>query len=181
MIINYENISNAISFYKSKGYEQIEVPWITSVDNLYITCSDTDRINFVDGIEYGLVGSAEQGFLDLYNKLKLNKLYMAVSPCFRKWDESKYHVPEFMKLELFSKHDIDITAMLCSSYHINVAQEFLKGEQVETDEGCDLELNKIEIGSYGYRYFLDSSEKKHWWSYGTGIAEPRYSMAKAAK
>ena len=44
---------------------------------------------------------------------------------------------------------------------------------VKTDEGYDLEINGIEVGSYGARYHA----KIGWWAYGTGLAEPRYTTA----
>ena len=45
-------------------------------------------------------------------------------------------------------------------------------EIVKTEEGLDIELNGIEIGSYGYRSYKDFH-----WIYGTALAEPRFSLA----
>lgn len=50
-----------------------------------------------------------------------------------------------------------------------------KIEVVDTDEGFDLQLGGIEIGSYGKRHH-DSFGP---WAYGTGLALPRFSVAKA--
>jgi hypothetical protein len=43
---------------------------------------------------------------------------------------------------------------------------------VKTEIGHDIELNGIEIGSYGWRQNQDII-----WAYGTGLAEPRFSIA----
>jgi hypothetical protein len=43
---------------------------------------------------------------------------------------------------------------------------------VQTEIGHDIELNSIEIGSYGWRQHRDII-----WAYGTGLAEPRFSIA----
>ena len=45
-------------------------------------------------------------------------------------------------------------------------------EIVETDEGWDINVGGIEVGSYGSRSIHD-----HLWVYGTGLAEPRFSQA----
>jgi aspartyl-tRNA synthetase len=43
---------------------------------------------------------------------------------------------------------------------------------VKTDFGFDIELNGIELGSYGIRR---NQENKLLWIHGTGLAEPRFS------
>ena len=43
---------------------------------------------------------------------------------------------------------------------------------ISTDEGYDIVLNGIEVGSYGIRQHENLR-----WIYGTGIAEPRFSTA----
>lgn len=41
----------------------------------------------------------------------------------------------------------------------------------ETAEGIDISLSGTEIGSYGFR----KDKEGFTWSYGTGLAEPRFS------
>jgi hypothetical protein len=41
-----------------------------------------------------------------------------------------------------------------------------------TDDCMDLTINGIEVGSYGKREFKNIK-----WIYGTGLAEPRFSIA----
>ena len=116
----------------------------------------------------------------LEGKLQYGK-YVAASPCFR--DEVKcdeIHFPYFFKVELISinskspEWDMD----QC----IDHAQDFFtancndKIEIVKTKDGFDLNLNNIEIGSYGIR-----SYEGFQWVYGTGLAEPRFSQAKNEK
>ena len=43
---------------------------------------------------------------------------------------------------------------------------------VPTKEGYDLMINGIEVGSYGLRM-----GNGYEWVYGTGLAEPRFSVA----
>ena len=47
-------------------------------------------------------------------------------------------------------------------------------QSVKTDEGVDIELGGVEIGSYGFRTHEDL-----FWTYGTAMAEPRFSTAVA--
>jgi hypothetical protein len=43
---------------------------------------------------------------------------------------------------------------------------------VTTEDGLDVEIGGIEVGSYGTRLHEGFS-----WNYGTGLAEPRFSSA----
>lgn len=108
--INYELLSEAIKFYASRGYEQVELPWMVSSSNSMLTCPD-ERYVFkaIDGdaIKH-LVGSAEQAFIQeahLSYKLKSYKKYMAVTPCFRRTENDETHSEQFIKLELFKCTD----------------------------------------------------------------------------
>ena len=136
-----------------------------------------------DGI---LVGSAEQSFIHLLlNGTSLNGKYVAVTPCFRPDAIDKIHQRHFMKVELF---DTCPGGLDCPTSIFNkiaettrIARSFFHtlhpGNDCvmrATNDGYDLELNGIEIGSYGYRSYGD------WrWIYGTGFADPRFSIAKS--
>lgn len=98
-------IPRALLHYKTYDYEYIEVPWVISEEALRVTLP-SDRVGHrtQDG---PLVGSAEQGFVQMY---------------------------------------------------------------------LDGELNGIEIGSYGYRSYRELH-----WIYGTGLAEPRFTLAQKSK
>ena len=159
MVIDYNVLTSAIDFYHNKGFRYIETPWFVEKRISAITAPPNTSF---DTYDFSFVGSAEQGFLQIYDNLD-DDLYMSAGPCFRR-EVDETHYPQFFKLELFSKQSIDLAP---------IARDFLGGNMVETDEGKDIYLNDIEIGSYGTRTHKDMS-----WSYGTGVALPRYSQAK---
>ena len=138
-----------------------------------------------------LVGSAEQGFVQLMlnNLLKPSELYVSAGPCFR--NESNLddlHLQSFFKIELMAYFGDNIQdrhategatqKMVDIAYRCISSLPGLTSEIkiVKTEQGIDLELNGIEIGSYGHRTF-----RNHNWIYGTGLAEPRFSLANKHK
>lgn len=174
--INWGLMQEAINYYKIWGYTHIDVPWFvpTEIKNITFEGKCFDEIK--DG--FSLVGSAEQSFLylDAMGKLEHGK-YVACSPCFRKNDDDETHNPQFVKAELYVNYPHvtmhDVKTML------KQAKEFFNSrlltdsvKVVSTDKGFDIELNGIEIGSYGLSEY---NGKK--WVYGTAIAEPRFSYA----
>jgi hypothetical protein len=163
---NYARVAEAIKFYKTRGYTYMETPWIVDHDVSAITFPES-----IGGCMLGtLVGSAEQGFLQLMKQGLLKEgTYVSAGPCFRFGDLGKpgKH-PYFFKVELISVGVTDY------SYILRAALDFMGGQIVETPQGHDLELHGIEIGSYGCR-----SHGGMTWAYGTGLAEPRYSEALA--
>jgi hypothetical protein len=182
--INWLRIGQAFEYYKTKGYQPVEVPWIVDDAVSAITFPAVDETNsfLLKGSETGLVASAEQGFLQIADTLSLGK-YVSCSPCFRReGGKTEFHQDTFMKIELFEK--IDTNCSMRQQKHLNLYKtiktvtEFLgdKAELVCLDEySYDLNINGIEVGSYGIRQHQDTR-----WVYGTGLAEPRYSMAVAS-
>lgn len=174
--IRWDFISQAINYYKNNGFKYIEVPWIVSEKALKVTLP-SDKTGLIT--QFGsLVGSAEQSFIQLIMNNKLNEgKYIAASPCFRDVIEDKWHSKYFFKVELINyvkKNELNDTIKM-----IMVALDFFKtlvdGSKLKVTpqkDGYDIELNNIEIGSYGIRKFEDKC-----WIYGTGLAEPRFSKA----
>lgn len=175
--ISYYRIAKAQLYYASLGYINIETPWFVSLDAISVTLP-SERRPILSALG-ALVGSAEQGFIQMMldGTLKPGK-YQSTGPCFR--DEPNYddmHRPAFMKTELIwykperAEESLQVVlnnALSCFRDifgHYDVAT-------VYTEEGIDLNINGIEIGSYGIRRMQD-----HSWIYGTGIAEPRFSLA----
>jgi hypothetical protein len=158
MVIDYNVLVDAIKFYSSKGFRYIETPWFVQKHISAITAPVGGSF---DTHDFSFVGSAEQGFLQLYDNLT-EECYMSAGPCFRR-EADELHYPQFFKLELFSKQRLDFSC---------IAQQFLGGSIVNTEEGKDIEINGIEVGSYGTRTY-----KNMCWSYGTGVALPRYTLA----
>lgn len=173
--INYHILSRALSFYKSQGFMECALPWVVSRETCVDTFSNTtDRFDIYLGT---LVGSAEQSFLELAKAGKLEKYvpYVGLTPAFRHDNYDSLHYPYFMKVELFRLGE-DITTDFCDAASDCFNLLGLKSEVVPTDIGFDLEANGIELGSYGYRQLGSLS-----WTYGTGLAEPRFSYVKGLK
>jgi hypothetical protein len=176
----YARIAEAISFYEMHEFKYIDVPWMVDESTLEITMPPQGKIIKCD--LGNLVGSAEQSFLQLalWRELKPGK-YVSCTPCFRNDAVDEIHRNCFTKVELFinDKNLINHEQIISVVY---AAQEFFKIQGVdcdleETDDGYDLisTTDKIELGSYGVREFDDIGS----WIYGTGLAEPRFSVALA--
>lgn len=182
--INWSYINQAVAYYRGLGFKYVEAPWIVSPDSIGVTLP-VGRRHFTcnDG---GLVGSAEQGFIELMRNGLLSEpdradgLYVAAGPCFRDDDVDLLHQKTFFKVELIrilglptGQHEAQYLVKNMAKMAVEFFEDVL-GEEVvivETAEGLDIELNDVEIGSYGYREAFGKS-----WVYGTGLAEPRFSM-----
>ncbi len=185
-MINYRRVAKAIKQYERIGYEYVDTPWLVSDQAIAATLPAGKH-----GFELGhptlkpgkLVGSAEQGFIQLMLDEKLRPgLYCSAGPCFR--DETQVdatHLYAFFKVELIKvygrtetsyEHDVRLMA-----HDARAVLEHLYGpngfcQLVKTEEGLDLEVDGVEVGSYGYR-----EREGHRWVYGTGLALPRASQA----
>jgi elongation factor P--beta-lysine ligase len=180
--INWSHIGDAIEFYKNHGFEYIDTPWYIDVNTIMITCPFPNSIALVDthnSSKLGLVGSAEQGFLQLAKDGKItNKNYVSCGPCFRLEEIDATHQPQFMKVELFSLCKDEQQAHDAKRQMMYAAFKFLAIDDtcphiIRTGDGYDIEINNIEVGSYGVRHHKDIG----WWAYGTGLAEPRYAFS----
>ncbi len=174
--INWQNIAQAISYYTQRGYDYIEVPWVVPRDISMVTAPpDVEMYNCALG---DLVGSAEQSFIHLMVEQNLQGSYVAATPCWRP-ENDQWHQPYFFKVELFKRTKNLTTARRESdkmAWHAQCFMEGLGGAPflVPTESGLDLEIGGIEVGSYGARKWAGFT-----WAYGTGLAEPRFSMAVA--
>ncbi len=189
--VNWDYLSKAIDFYKTKGYTYIEVPWMVPMSTIMITCPHEDLAFQLTGANSdGLVGSAEQSFMHLSLTGELPKgKYVTCSPCFRKEPTVDFwHQTQFMKVELFDTLTEVIDADAQTMVIVDQAFEFFETlgvpknngthnyfqlYDISTVIGIDIELMGVEIGSYGVR-----SHGALTWIYGTGIAEPRFSSAR---
>ncbi len=174
--IDWGRLAQALAFYEARGFERVELDWHASRTISAWTCPDAQRMYAFD--DDVLVGSAEQGFMQaqVEGRLVPGKRYVALTPCFRREPVlSDTHRLQFMKVELY-------TAGTCSLEEAHalasVAKDCLKAlgscpvEVVPTPEGLDLEIAGLEVGSYAAR-----RHGEHAWTCGTGLAEPRFSIA----
>ena len=178
--IDWNLISQAIAFYKARGYTYVEVPWIVSEEALRVTLpAGKEGLRTAQG---ALVGSAEQGFIQMMmdGQLPLGR-YVTASPCFRDDTIDALHQQDFFKVELIDRFSIvrysvdDARTRLigdASDFFFNF-ESIPRLKLPKTEAGFDIELNGIEIGSYGFRQY-----KGFFWIYGTGLAEPRFSIAR---
>jgi len=175
----WQRLTTALEFYENCGYTYSSVPWLVDRHTSILTCPDTGRLM---GVPYhgDLVGSAEQGFLEL-NLSQSPGSYVALTPCFR--DEGREFGPThrytFMKVELFRNDEVDADSLMdVMTSAIQCMQMFLDPEDeanlvtVATPEGFDINLNGLEVGSYGIRTVPWGK-----YIYGTGLAEPRFELA----
>ena len=176
-MIDYGRLDRSASFYESYGFKRIESPWTVTKEVSNITKPPHGTDWEILGKNKVLVASGEQSFLYLYLKGFLPKgKYQTITPCFREEPFDKTHTKYFIKNELMITDDVSEDSLF---YVVGICKQFYekelgtKVEFVKTDIGIDLEVNGIEIGSYGIRSceYLD-------WIYATGLAEPRFTFIK---
>lgn len=179
--IDYSLIHRAIEFYTMKGFVYVDAEWTAPKNIMGITMPPW--VKGVDASLIGpLVGSGEQYFLNemYYGRLKPGR-YCCATPCFRDDKEDELHGQYFFKVELIDTESDGLMRL------INTARDFFYSEgigcsqiTIESDhEQYDLIDNnfRIELGSYGARKHDDIGS----WLYGTGVAEPRFSIIKGKK
>jgi seryl-tRNA synthetase len=176
MNINVNLIEQAIQFYRICGYKGLSVPMIVNKDSLDVT-----KPNWVENVYHDkyldkcYVASAEQSFIQMEKDGTLPKegFYYALTPCIRderSYDDLTYHI--FLKLELIFIGGDQIEQII---HDVGVFFKTIKlnPQRVMTDIGEDIYCNGIELGSYGIRKMPNGLL----YTYGTGISEPRTSIA----
>lgn len=170
--IDCELLVDAINFYSRRGYQMISVPLLVGLEASMITAPPGTKLKDHNGKYY--VGSAEQSFYQMIlDGEQLPPLIMAITPCHRHEEVyDKTHLENFLKLELLctdrSKDYLDLA--------IDARVFFCLYDKVSTvktgENSVDLEINGIEVGSYGERIVNGKV-----YAYGTGVALPRLSQA----
>lgn len=165
-------LAEAVEFYQHAGYKYVEVPYAVPKDIIRLTLPPEYDDAIQPAEPFGcLVGSAEQSLL--YLDLKPGS-YCAVSPCFRPEpilnELYQYH---FMKVELFQVGDDFMNPMHMMLDARNFMSKYAAVEVLRTEQGKDLTVAEIEVGSYGFR---EAGERR--WACGTGLALPRFDVAR---
>lgn len=167
-------IADALRFYGSCGFQSARVPMLVDPDVSALTKPEgLDEVYHPSGKVY--VASAEQSFIQLWKDGELltpGTSWMALTPCVRMEEQDESHLTTFLKLELMivGLDDVELT--------LEPALRFFQGYDpdayvIQTNDGYDIEIGGIEVGSYGVRHMLDGTS----YVYGTGVAEPRLSYA----
>ena len=192
MNTQWHRFSKALDFYSKQGFVYLEAPWIASTAAIFLTKPAQALPTLVSSFsDHYLVGSAEQSFVDLMIQSKIAPgKYMAITPCFRDEVDDELHKKYFMKLELINYNNTAANDGLGGCLEpgacwrmVTMAHTFFETlvspnliQTVATEIGTDINVNDIEVGSYGHRSF-DHNNICHEWIYGTGLAEPRFSSA----
>jgi len=175
-------MADAIAHYEKHGFQYLESPWAVSFPVVRITAPNDECVfGFSSGL--ALVGSGEQSLLALIESGTIVEpgKYQTTTPCFRNEKEDKLHRKYFLKNELMAFRPSDPEAELGSI--LNLCVDYLSGSasgakveivRSERPGEYDINVNGIEVGSYGIKTHRDYA-----WVYGTGIAEPRMSLALA--
>lgn len=161
--IEWAFLAKAIAHYTARGYEYVETPWIVPEQVSAVTFGGKP-VQTDGGV---LVGSAEQGFLAL--DLPVGH-YVSCGPCFRQETIDRWHVTEFMKVELYVT-DMAVPLSEIIQDAVDFLENFCDCLVIPTDDGFDITAKGVELGSYGRR----SCNGKEW-QYGTGVALPRLSQ-----
>ncbi len=169
--IDYTNIARAMTEYTAMGYRHANLPWCAPIEAIKATYAGPVTSC---GREI-MVGSAEQSFVAaaLANTLEADTPYVACTPCWRDEVEGEFHTRAFLKVELFAfSHQNKYSEKFIDDAHkvFNILAPDANIEFPITDIGIDATMAGIEIGSFGERVI-----PQFMFSYGTGLAEPRFS------
>ena len=185
--VSWGRLARAVAFYRERGYTYVEVPWTTEKKYAWMTC---DLLGHVERVAPGkphdvLVGSSEVSFLQMRDKGQLPPgKYVGISPCFRNEIVDDLHQEYFMKVELYRDDavgSIQLENMIDDAFQFFLREGRDQGlktyecKWVPTQEGYDIMIGGVEVGSYGIRYL----PRGRAWIYATGVAEPRFSRALA--
>lgn len=175
-MIDYALLADSVDFYSQRGFTRIEVPWTVSEAVNSITKPKWAVSYKLEHNGKCLVGSAEQSFVYMMVKGYLAAgRWQAITPCFRDEFFDETHSKYFMKNELINTMDVSERSVEeCCDTALSFFRKHAGKdcEAVKTPEGWDIELNGLELGSYGLR-ISDTLA----WVYATGCAEPRFSTA----
>lgn len=180
--ISLEVLMNAQAWW-SRFFTNKTVPALVDPDVMDYTCPP----GVIDTRLYGkysstVVASAEQSFLQLDKDGELEDGdWMALTPCYR--DEPVFddvHLPVFLKLELIRiVDDANFFTRTEAMYLAHKMQKFfmeyygMPTTLLETEIGWDVMYEDLELGSFGVRRSMTGRS----YIYGTGLAEPRASIA----
>lgn len=177
-----ERLAKASRYYLKRGFVYEPVPWyISSRADEISKPPEANPLNVLGlGImDNRLLASGEQGFIQrILDRDIEDGFFQTCTPCFRDEKElDELHQLYFTKLELAGigcGTPLDFAQLAWEFFKDYVPCEVVK---LGTDR-YDIFCGDIELGSYGYRVFYRGDEQNPVkLTYGTGLAEPRLSVA----
>lgn len=177
----------ALDYWQSLGLSYAALPWMVPQ-----TIMDHPKPAWIVGpdpstMEGPLVASGEQSFLWLSEQGFLapsEKGYIGWSPCFRRESYDVFHHHYFIKAEVFipvtDDHEDEVLEWVIDhtrKFLIHLSDDLtLPIERRQLPDQIDLELDNVELGSYGIRLCPNGQK----YVFGTALAEPRWSRALAS-
>lgn len=179
-------LQRTMEYWQNKGLSYVPLPWI--VPQSIMDCPKPPWIEAPDiaTIVGPLVASGEQSFLWLseQGRLPVNpRGYIGWSPCFRRENYDHFHHHYFIKAELFipvmpKTAELVLEDVISGSekWFATLANEAgLPIRRRVLSDQIDLELDNVELGSYGVRETPSGVP----YVFGTALAEPRWTEALA--
>jgi hypothetical protein len=183
--INYTRLAAAQSFYKGRGYQHVESPWLVTPQAVRSTLPlGKTLMETVRGV---LLNSGEQAFIQLMMDGQMEPgTYQTTTPCFQ--DSANHEDPYYFGSDENNPWSQQISLIWYKPEDVRVSYERLVNDSMacffevsdaenfyvtQTNEGVDLLFNGIVVGSYGVR----KMSEEHMWIYGTGLIEPRMTIA----
>lgn len=182
-MIDYKILAEAIKYYKRRDYVEVNMPWYVK-ENIHNITFEVNKSKWQLPSGDILLGSAEQGFINQMINHNLEGKFQATTPCFREDIVDELHQEHFIKTELFINESDDFNRTLDKmlgdvfsfiAQYVEPNRINFVDTSLETGErSLDIEVDGIEVGSYGIREYQFEGEV-YTWVYGTGIALPRFS------
>lgn len=163
----------ALTYYQHSGFVLFDAPMLVCDEVLKATLPQGRNIKLHNNDLY-YVGSAEQSYLQMIKDgIDIPDKICMITPCQR--DEEildDTHLEIFLKIELISKYvdHLSVTNVINNAYKFFDANTNKSIGVVKYDDVIDIEIDGIEVGSYGTRELYG-----HKYVYGTGLALPRFS------
>lgn len=178
----------AVDAWRTRGFRYVDLPWM--VPKEFSDATRPAECRDLPTLFGSFVASGEQSFLQLWAAGQLSgaRGYVGWTPCLRDDKLDELHQHGFMKAEWFAPLPDDdgcdwharLMQLVMSQAEIFrlVAQHSYQPLRAPVrivelgPEQVDIELNGIEIGSYGRREFRGQP-----YLYGTALALPRFTLA----
>ncbi len=176
-MISLSDLCKAKELYELEGYSPVDVPHIIKKEYSEHTKPEgVPDLHHSHDLVY--CASSEQSFIQMLEEDQLGfGNYQSLAPCYRPEPNlNKDSCLVFLKLELISVlSELDPEQMAFTAQKVMAELGVKNTQLVNTPDGIDIETPQgLELGSYGFRETPSGIP----YTYGTGIAFPRFYNAK---